>query len=54
MQSSLKFKTFASDWEMKVVTSSPQYPKSNGLVERHVHTMKRLLNESKNDDYLLR
>ena len=46
---SLKFKTFATDWEMKMVTSSPPYPKSNGLVERNVQTMKRLLNESKHD-----
>ena len=34
--SSLKFKNFASDWEIEVVTSSPHYPKSNGLVERNV------------------
>ena len=46
---SCKFKTFATDWEMKMVTSSPPYPKSNGLVERNVQAMKRLLNESKHD-----
>lgn len=33
----LKFKSFASDWdpEIEVVTSSPLYSKSNGLVERN-------------------
>ena len=52
---SLKFKSFASDWEIEVVTSSPPYPKSNGLVERNVQTMKRLLkkaDESKQDAFL--
>ena len=52
---SLKFKSFASDWEIEVVTSSPHYPKSNGLVERNVQTMKRLLkkaDESKQDAFL--
>ena len=53
--SSLKFKTFASDWEIEVVTSSPHYPKSNGLVERNVQTVKLLLrkaDESKQDGFL--
>ena len=52
---SLKFKSFASDWEIEVATSSPHYPKSNGLVERNVQTMKRLLkkaDESKQDAFL--
>ena len=52
---SLKFKSFASDWEIEVVTSSPHCPKSNGLVERNVQTMKRLLkkaDESKQDAFL--
>ena len=53
--SSLKFKNFASDWEIEVVTSSPHYPKSNGLVERNVQTVKQLLrkaDESKQDAFL--
>lgn len=37
---SVKFKDFASKWEIEVVTSSPHYPKSNGLVERNVQTVK--------------
>ena len=51
----LKFKSFASDWEIEVVTSSPLYSKSNGLVERNAQTMKRLLKkaeESKQDAFL--
>ena len=40
---SLKFKHFASDWEIEVVTSSLHYPKSNGLVERNEQTIKQLL-----------
>ena len=43
---SLKFKNFASDWEIEVVTSSPHYPKSNGLVERNVRTIKQLLKKA--------
>ena len=53
--SSLKFKNFASEWEIEVVTSSPHYPKSNGLVERNVQTIKQLLkkaDESKQDAFL--
>ena len=43
---SLKFKNFASKWEIEVVTSSPRYPKSNGLVERNVQTIKQLLKKA--------
>ena len=43
---SLKFKNFASIWEIEVVTSSPHYPKSNGLVERNVQTVKQLLRKA--------
>ena len=36
------FKVFANQWDFTVTTSSPQYPQSNGLVERHVQTIKHL------------
>ena len=52
---SVKFKDFASKWEIEVVTSSPHYPRSNGLVERNVQTVKQLLrkaDESKQDAFL--
>lgn len=37
---SVKFRAFASKWEIEVVTSSLHYPKSNGLVERNVQIVK--------------
>jgi transposase InsO family protein len=52
---SLRFRDFAREWEIKVVTSSPHYPRSNGLVERNVQTIKRLLkksDDSKQDAFL--
>ena len=52
---SVKFKDFANKWEFQVVTSSPHYPKSNGLVERNIQTVKQLLrkaDESKQDAFL--
>ena len=53
--SSLKSKNTASEWEIEVVTSSPRYLKSNGLVERNVQTIKQLLkkaDESEQDAFL--
>ena len=52
---SVKFKDFASKCEFKVVSSSLHYPKSNGLVERRIQTVKQLLwkaDESKQDAFL--
>ena len=43
---SVKFKDFASKWEFKVVSSSPHYPKSNGLVERSIQTVEQLLRKA--------
>ena len=37
------FKRFAKEWDFSVVTSSPKYPQSNGLVERNVQTIQNLL-----------
>ena len=50
-----EFKEFATTWDFVHRTSSPEYPKSNGLVERHIQTIKRTLkksNESNQDAYL--
>ena len=52
---SLKFKNFASEWEIEVVTSSLHYPNSNGLIERNKQTINQLLkkvDESKQDAFL--
>ena len=52
---SLRFRDFAREWEIEVVTSSPHYPRSNGLVERNTQTMKLLLkkaDDSKQDAFL--
>lgn len=52
---SFEFRKFCNDWEVNLVTSSPRYPQSNGLAERYVQTMKRLLKKAKycnNDSFL--
>ncbi|KAJ8882117.1 hypothetical protein PR048_018605 [Dryococelus australis] len=36
------FKKFATDWYFSLITNSPTYSQSNGLVERHVQTIKCL------------
>ena len=45
------FDDFAKSYNFKHTTSSPEYPQSNGLVERTVKTVKRLIKESK-DPYM--
>ena len=53
--SSREYATFAEEWDFKHVTSSPRYPKSNGLSEKFVQTVKRILTKSKetnSDPYL--
>ena len=40
--SSKEFKVFAKSWDFQLVTSSPTYPQSNGLVDRNVQSMKCL------------
>ena len=52
---SLKFKNFASEWKIEVVTSSLHCPNSNGLIERNKQTIKQLLKKvdgSKQDEFL--
>ena len=44
--SSEEFRAFASRYGFAHVTSSPRYPQSNGLAERTVKTVKKLLKES--------
>ena len=47
--SSLEFKNFSEKWEFVHVTSSPLYPRSNGLAERFVQTVKRMFIKSSDD-----
>jgi hypothetical protein len=47
--SSSTFKKFADQWEFTHVTSSPYYPRSNGLAENSVKVVKRLLEKALQD-----
>lgn len=40
---SKEFKHFVSDWGFKLTTSSPTYPQANGVSEKAVQTIKRIL-----------
>ena len=49
-----EFKEFSKEWDFDHVTSSPYYPKSNGLAENSVKTVKRMIKkcgDSKQDFY---
>jgi len=46
---SKEFKSFADSWNFQIVTSSPAYPRSNGLVERNVQTVKRLFKKAQDE-----
>ena len=48
---SREFKDFASSWGFKLTTSSPTYAQSNGLSERAVQTVKRILKKA-DDPYI--
>ena len=41
------FKEFSKEWNFKNVTSSHEYPESNGFVERHIQVVKKLLAKAK-------
>lgn len=40
---SREFEQFLKSWNILHKTSSPRYPQSNGLVERHIQTLKKLI-----------
>nr|XP_022907595.1 uncharacterized protein K02A2.6-like [Onthophagus taurus] len=52
-----QFQTFLQEWEIRhITTSTPNYPQSNGLIERHIQTIKKLMKKAKeegNDMYLV-
>lgn len=41
-----EFSLFTSKWGINHITSSPKYPQSNGLAERTVQTIEKLLKKS--------
>ena len=40
---SKKYKKFSKDWDFKHTKSSPKYPRSNGMVERTIQTVKKTI-----------
>ena len=44
---SVELHKFAKEWDFTITTSSLNYPQSNGLVERNIQTIKRLLSKAK-------
>ena len=44
--SSKEFNSFLSGLGIKHTTSSPNYPQSNGFIERQIHTVKRLMEKA--------
>ena len=44
---SKEFRDFANNWEFELVTSSPRYPKSNGLAEKAVGIAKSIIKKCK-------
>ena len=43
---SREYKTFAQQYGFQIIHTSPQYPKSNGQIERFVQTIKQMLKKS--------
>ena len=46
---SKEIRSFANAWNFQIVTSSPTYPQSNGLVECNVQTIKHLFKKSRDE-----
>jgi hypothetical protein len=44
-----EFTRFAKEWNFTHKTSSPYYPKSNGLAERTIQTLKKVLKKARKD-----
>ena len=47
---SIEYQQFAKQWGFTHVTTSPYHPQANGLAEKSVQTMKKLLNKAKRDN----
>ena len=48
--SSHEFKIFSKSWDFIHKTSSPEFPQSNGFVERAIQTIKKTLRKCREDD----
>lgn len=48
---SREFYKFAKEWDFEITTSSPHYPKSNGLAEKYVGIAKKMLQKSKEEGH---
>ncbi len=46
---SFEFKLFCKSWDIYLITSSPEYPQSNGQAERCVQTLKTFLKKAEDD-----
>lgn len=44
---SREFQKFASSWNFRIVTSSPNHPQSNGQAERAIQTVKKLMKKAR-------
>lgn len=49
MYISAKFKHFSKTWRFDRRTSSPGFPQSNGMVERHIQIVKSLLKKAEHE-----
>lgn len=47
---SYECKQFAKKYDIQIITSSPHYPKSNGLAERAIQIAKNILKKSSNEN----
>lgn len=47
---SKEFQKFIKIWNITHLTSSPRYPQSNGVTERHVQTLKKLVIKTIDDN----
>ena len=43
---SREFRSFARIWNFRIITSSPNYPQSNGQAERAIQTIKKLMRKA--------
>lgn len=51
---SYECKQFAKENDIEIVTSSPNYPQSNGMAEKAVHICKSILKKSENEEQTLK